>query len=921
MYLKNKIIYLFFVLCCSSVFAQYNTSANDNSNVKWREIETEKFSLVYLSSFENRAKYISSVVDTLFSHISTTSGISSPKIPILIHPFSAKSNGMATWSPKRLELYPTPSPTYYAYPFDIHLCIHESRHAAQFYSQYKGITKTLTNIFGQHILTLVNMLIIPNWFIEGDAVMTETAFAQSGRGQNPEFKNEEKALLLEKGTPNFFKAKLGSRKDFIPDKYVFGYYLTAYSRSVYGKDIHADVLTSTANSWHKLRWFNRADSMNLRYKPRRIYYNMTDSLVSYWTQENNAWLKKENKSKLDTIPLNKKYYTNFRNPIQRGKDTILALKTNYFEVQKLVQYTENGLETIGRFPYLMHSYFDYKDNKILYSQNSLGPRWEQETYADIIEYDLDKKKASKLTKNAVFFTPSYNPNNSKEIAAIETSNENGQCLVVLCFNDEKDYEIKRFKSKCVDAVSYPTWSEDSKYIYVIETSTQGKAVVRYSLENKEKETIIPPSFDNISQLKLRNNSLYFIKDLEGKYELVEYDLNQRKAQQISETQFGIGGYALCDNEDLVLAPYNSDGYFLSFSKKTPIEIDIERKNPSQVFVEEIKRQENFLLPINLDTAKFESKKYSKVKNLFDFHSWSPFFLNLTKKNFGLGVSAYSQNLLSTSVLQAGYKFNVNETKHETYLTYTYSGFYPIFDFETAYKLRNTSEKTLENELYSALQMRVPYSWSGKQTVSKVQANLSYAISQLPQHKSNLYNIVGYGVDFTHQYAKVHNDISLTKAINFNFSRYTTLDEAKTNVTSFSAKTYLPFFLKNSSTEFNFSWQHNVRKEGAYPFANQIDFIKGVKNEFPTSYYGGGVAVAFPIAYPDWILGPVLYIQRLSLKPFYEIGSFDQEVYYSFGNDFGFNINILAIALPIEIGLRVGYETLNQKPFFQFLLSM
>ena len=94
----------------------------------------------------------------------------------------------------------------------------------------------------------------------------------------------------------------------------------------------------------------------------------------------------------------------------------------------------------------------------------------------------------------------------------------------------------------------------------------------------------------------------------------------------------------------------------------------------------MQRQENFLLPIEYnDAIKYESKEYKKINNLFNFHSWLPIFLNLKKVNFGLGVSASSQNLLSSSVFQVGYKYNVKDSWQGAYMTYTYSGFYPIRD--------------------------------------------------------------------------------------------------------------------------------------------------------------------------------------------------------------------------------------------------
>jgi hypothetical protein len=154
-----------------------------------------------------------------------------------------------------------------------------------------------------------------------------------------------------------------------------------------------------------------------------------------------------------------------------------------------------------------------------------------------------------------------------------------------------------------------------------------------------------------------------------------------------------------------------------------------------------------------------------------------------------------------------------------------------------------------------------------------------------------------------------------------FSQSSTLGNNVSNITSATTKLYLPLFFKNSSTELNFAYQYNNNNTQGYEFENQIDFIRGVKNQFPTKYYGAGLTFNVPLFYPDWIVGPIFYIKRVSVKPFYDIGSFDRQIYQSFGNDFSFNLCVFGIKLPIEIGARVGFETLNQKPFFQFLLSL
>ena len=54
---------------------------------------------------------------------------------------------------------------------------------------------------------------VPMWFLEGDATVFETSVGKSGRGRSPEFLNEMKAQVTEKGIYTYYKAVLGSYKE------------------------------------------------------------------------------------------------------------------------------------------------------------------------------------------------------------------------------------------------------------------------------------------------------------------------------------------------------------------------------------------------------------------------------------------------------------------------------------------------------------------------------------------------------------------------------------------------------------------------------------------------------------------------------------------------------------------------------------
>lgn len=949
--------------------AQYSVSANDEGSIRWRQIETERFRLVYPDFYEANAQRLARVLDTVSVRVGTSLGTSSPRIPVLIHTNSSKSNGLLVWAPKRMEFWTTPPPTHYAYPWSWQLSIHEYRHACQMQALNQGISKTLNTIFGEHILGAISGLLVPYWFMEGDAVVAETAMSPTGRGQTPDFKMRFKAQLLDKGAYKFDKAKLGSLKDYVPDRYVLGYYMSAFSRAKYGSDVFAQVLSSTSRSWWKGSWFNR--TADASYRDYKVYEQLVDTLSSVWQKEREEWRKESGHSELQELGAKKKYYTSLQNPIRIGEDSILALQSDAFSLQSLVLITDGKVKKLRSLPYLKHSYFDYHDGKILYSQDAINTRWMQQNNTDIIEYDIHTHRYRVVSSDAIFFNPVYNPKDETLIAAILTDKEDNQSLVVLSPNSKffytknildrnKGLYVASLSSDSRAAFSFPCWSEDAEAIYVIETTTKGKSIAAYNVRTGQRRQLTEPSFDDISRLSARGGRLYFLKDLKGKYELVSLDLESGSARQESDTEYGIGSFFVVEtpeaetpfsespsqgensekgNPDLLLSAYSSDGYRVVSSRGIGKGVNLNEQNPPQLFVQMLREQENFMLdgsfaPAN--DAVYESKPYSKLTHLINFHSWAPIFLNVTKQDIGVGVSAFSQNLLSTSVLQFGYKYNTNDIKHELYLDYTYSGLYPIIDFESSYKMRSLLLSTDTTDIYTQwsefmneIDITVPYYWNTQRTVNSIKGHFNYSFRYLVSRNIGtplneleileLFSTMGAGVTLSMVSASAANDIVPQYGLIVKLNYKSTLTSSPARFGSLNATTYIPMFLRNQALQCSFKYQRN--SPDRYYFPNEVSFTRGVYNEYPASYYGLFFGLHTPLGYPDLRLGPVIYCKRISAAPFYEIGAFDGEIRSCFGSDVNFKVHLLRIETPVDLGFRLGWLTEDKKFFFNFLFSI
>ena len=241
----KKVLFFILLLWCpfSIVSAQFVNFGQDRPSLRWKQIKTDDFQIIYPDFFEENAQKAASIFSLLYHHANTLQ-LHPKKISIIMHADGGVSNGNVALAPRKSELYTMPSQD----PTDDwleHLCVHEFRHVVQLDKVNQGLTKDLYYLFGEIFPIAVVGVYVPMWFMEGDAVCFETSVGRLGRGRSPEFLDEMKAQVLDKGIYSFPKAVLGSYKDFVPNRYVMGYFMTANARINYGSDIWAKALERT----------------------------------------------------------------------------------------------------------------------------------------------------------------------------------------------------------------------------------------------------------------------------------------------------------------------------------------------------------------------------------------------------------------------------------------------------------------------------------------------------------------------------------------------------------------------------------------------------------------------------------------------------------------------------------------------------
>ena len=152
---------------------------NNPSHLKWNQINTDHFRASFPQGFEKSALRVANTLEHIHAPEARTLGRTPRKISVLLQNQSSQSNGFVSMIPRRSEFFTMPSQDYNFLGnndwLDL-LSSHEYRHIVQYRHAIRGLNKWIYFLFGAPTLVGVSHAAVPQWFWEGDAVATETAF-------------------------------------------------------------------------------------------------------------------------------------------------------------------------------------------------------------------------------------------------------------------------------------------------------------------------------------------------------------------------------------------------------------------------------------------------------------------------------------------------------------------------------------------------------------------------------------------------------------------------------------------------------------------------------------------------------------------------------------------------------------------------
>ena len=934
------------VFCCLVSFAQSTTVAiDDNQNspgVNWQVIQTERFNIIFPSEILKDARRVANTMEYIYDSVAKTMSFKPGKYTILLTNQTTIANGFVTTIPRYSQWYSTPPqmPWGGAVEWYNTLATHETRHMIQMDKfRSTGWNPLIHFLFGQTVFTVLMNYSIPGWFFEGDAVGTETALTNGGRGRLPEFDRDIRTLLLSGKKYSFTKAYMNSVKDYYPSIYELGYQMTTYVKRKYGPNAWSNILKTASKVEYLPFSFGIATKGNIKESNKMIYINSMNELEKLWKEQLNGLTFTEGKK----INLQaKKSWTNYEFPQYAEDGSVICYKWGKDDIIKLIKIDKSGNETFLCYgPQYSGIPFRVCGHYIIWNEIQWDKRWGQQDFSLIRIYDLNSGKKRTLVSHSKLFSPEISPDMNR-VVAVEFTKERKCAIVVLDFNTGKELKRFNYDSKLVQM---PSWSKDChKIVYTVITAGDGSLMEMIDYETGMTTDIFPSLYENFAKPVFAGKYVLYNSPYSGIDNIYAVEISSLQKYQVTSRKFASSNPCISpDGTKILFNDYTVDGFDIlemPFSPDSfqPI-LKVDKKN-IRYWEPLVKQESHGNVLKNIPNKDLPAKKYKTAAHLFNIHSWY-FLPGLVGKN--ISVSVNSVNYLNNMLFKGNYVFNRNEKTNSLSLSGSYGGWFPLIDFggiaggrTSNYLINDTIVKYYHwHETTAYLGFRIPlnlsYSVYYQKLILSVYGNYTYisGISDFTaiDHFTNAngtFMPVSYRLTFQRALQgdkdfnpKWGQNISLV----YNHTPFG--GDYKGKMLSGQADLYFPGLFRHHSFWIQFAGE--IQPNSNYHFASEFLYPRGYSFQFHNKLYKTGINYGLPLWYPDIHLGPVINFRQLRINIFddYGIGINDisnpirQIKYNSAGMELIACVNFLQLPYPVEIGIRYNYLTSEKRSNLTF----
>ena len=920
------------------------------ASTRWNEIKTPRFRLIYPRELEAEAQRTANRLALVVEPVSRSLNRIPRSIPIVLQNNTNQSNGFVSIFPRRSEFFTT-APQGFNLAGNADwlslLAVHEYRHVVQFEKSLRGISKWayyLGGSFGQ-AATAVG---VPSWFWEGDAVGVETALTPFGRGRIPNFDLQLRANMATIPKRwSYSKAVCGSFKDFVPNHYVLGYYMTTQFRRQHGLMAWSKVLDRYYSFPFYPFSFSRAIKKTTGERVEALYQQTMDSLQ---TRPNFGASQRKDQ------PAQPKIYTDYHFPQFLSSGRVVALKSGLAHIPQFVEIDSSGREKVLFKPgFLNTEMLSVAQNTIFWTEYGFDKRWGERDYSVVKSYNVVTRKLKTLTKKSRILSVAASTD-AQKLIAVQRDDKNNYGLAVYALDqngiiDAPAQNVAIFAEPTAVYIQ-PRWFNDNQNVLVIKLLNGKKQILKIDTKTNQ-QTILFETPLNIANAVAAQNTILFNVVIDGIEQIGRISAGGA-SNFVGVTNAEFGAYnatVSADGKTLCYENFQPKGHQIvrEVLNVGPAQAPyIKNELPTNEFVEPLVSQENNVLTLNaLNDTLFASKPYRKGANLLNLYQWGPVATS-TLNTLNLGVA--SQDILSSTALEVGYNYDANERQSGFSSRLTYRGWYPMIDvgFEsggrrtTVFVDRQAPLDSLRTDTWNYQQytvgVRLPLQLThsrfgeslvlGVSTSRVVVSGYDLPVRRITEFGNGSFQSVNYSVSYSKILRQARRDVSprLGFAVSALFRHVPFKQRLRGEVFSLNATIFLPglaqhhgIIVRNGVQIEDFL---NYRFTPGVAFARGQNYLSLGNLNVTTAEY------RFPICYPDLALGRFVYVKRLKSNLFFDNAytwttdsraTVKSAQFQTYGFDLTMDFHLLRWDQPLEIGIRTLYLGNTGKFLFQPLL--
>lgn len=886
--------------CPQTGRAQYYNTGQSPASLRWKSVGNDSLKVVFPDGFGRQAHRMLFYMDTVRSSIAYGYPLPPLKTPVLMTTENFFSNGLAMLAPRRIEIGGIPAIDTYSEPWLKQLATHEYRHMVQYGNINRSTVKVFGYLFGQQAPLLATGL-LPFWFIEGDAVMSETQMSSFGRGLQPSFTMHYRALgdeILQGGNPD--KWFCGSYRDYVPSHYELGFQLVSYADRKYDEYIGAGITRYTSD--YPIFIFTTQLALRKYYgtSTRNLFRETFSALNELWDSLPDTG----NSPRIVSPPV--KIYTTYSYPLYVNDSTLLVLKEDYDRASRFVEIDLNtGEERTVCHTGIVSTRPVFRNGTVAWTEYRQSAVWEQKVDSRLCTMRLgDGYYRQEISFGDGILYPVLTDGGD---TAFVRYHYDGHYSVEL-----RSRERGTLSSHFDESVSLHglAWDDLTQCFYYIALSDDGMSIAGLDFSGTESRRfpVTAPAYVTVNNLSAADGMLYFDSVYSGKDEAHTIDLSTGRQYRISESRYGSFAPSPSPSGEFVaLTTYERDGYKTALQEVEYWEEIEWAPTPRNVVNAPLKRWD---VPVvddvvfteeELDASmkRYRAGRYSKAGHLFNLHSWAPLYyapdqlMNDATLDARFGATLISQNLLGTMESSLGYGYTL-----DGYSTvrghFGYYGWAPKIEVTALWSDRpHLAVKKAANMWSSdtgyytgnsfdlSVRAYLPLLLSSGYRIRSLVPTLQYNFENteiIAGGKSERSSLVLASVQYNEYVRKARLDLQPRWGYTLRMSTAgNPFSRLFATAWSIYGRVYTPGLFLHHGLTLAAAYQRTTDKS---LMINVIDFQpRGFDRIATTEYIAASANYLFPVAYPDWGLSGVFFLKRISLNLSFEYARYLEPEYF------------------------------------------